>query len=128
MTSFFVRNIIKSELRIFRWIMSAPKQDPVLRTFQSFLSLHKLVPEKNIPFYAHWASRFLAFCNKKAATDFSEAVIEFRQSLMTNQKIADWQIKQAEEAIRLYLANFKGNIKPKLAVDTTTGLDEIYIC
>jgi hypothetical protein len=85
----------------------------ILPEFQAFLSLRKLAPEKNIPFYAYWASRFLAFCNKQASADFPRAALEFQQSLMTDQKIADWQIKQAEEAIRLYLTNFKGDIIPK---------------
>ncbi len=93
--------------------MSEPKKGCVLPAFQSFLSSRKLAPEKPIPFYAYWASRFLAFCNKQAATDSSKAAMEFRQSLMTDQKIADWQIKQAEEAVRLYLTNFKEDMKPK---------------
>jgi hypothetical protein len=83
-----------------------------LPEFQAFLSSRKLAPEKNIPFYAYWASRFLAFCNKQASADFPRAALEFQQSLMTDQEIADWQIKQAEEAIRLYVVNFKGDIKP----------------
>jgi hypothetical protein len=71
-----------------------------LPEFQSFLSARKFVPEKNIRYYAYWASRFLAFCNERAGTDFSTAAMEFQQSLMTDQRIADWQIKQAEGAVR----------------------------
>jgi len=104
--------------------MSEAKNKRVLPDFQAFLSSYKLAPENNIPFYAYWASRFLAFCNKQAATDLPRAALEFRQSLITNQKIADWQIKQAEEAVRLYLTNFKGVVNPKPSRDEVAGRDE----
>jgi hypothetical protein len=71
------------------------------------------VPEKNIPFYAYWASRFLAFRHKETGSDVSIAVAEFLQSLKGDQITADWQIKQAEDAVRLYLAHFKGEVKPE---------------
>jgi len=32
--------------------------------FQDFLLSRKIVPEKDVPFYAHWVSKFLAFSNK----------------------------------------------------------------
>lgn len=97
--------------------MSEPKNKYVLPEFQFFLSSRKLAPEKNIPFYAYWASRFLAFCNRQTTTDFSQAAMEFRQFLTDDQRIADWQIRQADEAVRLYLTHFKGDTEPNLKGD-----------
>jgi integron integrase len=94
--------------------MSEPKKKPVLQEFQSFLLSRGLAPEKNIPFYAYWASRFLAFCNKHGLTDPSMACLEFAHSLMADPKIAEWQMKQAEDAVKLYLTNFKPDMGPKL--------------
>jgi len=40
------------------------EKESILPDFQAFLRSRKLVPEKHIPYYAHWASKFLDFCNK----------------------------------------------------------------
>jgi hypothetical protein len=40
----------------------------LLQEFQDFLLTHRLAPEKNVPYYALWASRFLAFANKTEHT------------------------------------------------------------
>lgn len=104
--------------------MTEPKIKSVLPEFQAFLSSRRIVPEKNIPFYAYWALRFLAFCNERAGTDFSTAATEFRQSLMIDKRIADWQINQAEEAVRLYVVNFKGDINPKFGGVGSAGMEE----
>lgn len=38
-------------------------KDDLLPEFQTFLRTQMLVPEKNVGFYALWASRFLNFLN-----------------------------------------------------------------
>jgi len=88
----------------------------ILPDFQAFLMSSKLVPEKHIPYYAHWASNFLDFCNKDTQSDHKKLVQEFMDSLKKDKDIPDWQIRQAHEAVQLYLANFKG----KVASDTVS--------
>jgi hypothetical protein len=39
-------------------------KDSILPEFPSYLVPRGLVPEKNVPLYAHWISRFLAFLNR----------------------------------------------------------------
>jgi len=78
-----------------------------LPDFQEFLKNGKLAPERNIPYLAHWVSRFLFFISKKDHSDISSLTIEFIDSLKT-ENIADWQVSQAEEALLLYLNHFKG--------------------
>ena len=34
-----------------------------LPEFQEFLRARKIDPDRKVPFYAHWVSRFLAFSN-----------------------------------------------------------------
>ena len=36
-----------------------------LPEFQKYLFSRKFVPEKNIPYYSSWVSKFLAFSNRK---------------------------------------------------------------
>jgi hypothetical protein len=58
----------------------------ILPEFQTFLTDKKSVSESKVSFYAFWVSKFLAFLNKN---------------------IADWQLKQAREALALYPDHFK---------------------
>jgi len=88
--------------------------------FQAFLRSRKLVPEKHIPYYAHWASKFLDFCNKNTQYDHNKLVLEFMDSLKNDKDVPDWQIRQAREAVQLYLANFKGKVASD-AVSLSTG-------
>lgn len=81
----------------------------VLPDFQEFLLSHKLAPEKHVLFLAIWVSRFLAFSNRKEQQDIGLTVTEFLNSLEAREDIKDWQIRQAGEAMRLYLNHFKGS-------------------
>jgi hypothetical protein len=40
----------------------------VLPDFQDFLRSRKLVPEKNIPYFASWVSKFFAVARKRAVS------------------------------------------------------------
>jgi hypothetical protein len=80
----------------------------VLPDFQEFLLSHKLAPEKHVLFLAIWVSRFLAFSNRKGEQEIGLTVTEFLNSLESREDIKDWQIRQAGEAVRLYLNHFKG--------------------
>lgn len=83
-------------------------KDSTLTEFQAFLRSRKLVPEKNIPYFAFWASKFLYFCNKNNELDNNKLVMEFMDSLQKDHRIQDWQIRQARQAVQVYLVNFKG--------------------
>jgi len=83
-------------------------KDIILPEFQAFLRSRKFVPEKNIPYFASWASKFLYFCNKNNQLDNNKLVMEFMDSLQRDHRIHDWQIRQARQAVQVYLVNFKG--------------------
>ncbi len=80
----------------------------VLPDFQDFLLSQKLAPEKNVPYLANWVSKFLAFNNRKRQADIGQTVAEFLNSVEAKENIEDWQVRQAGEALRLYLNHFKG--------------------
>jgi len=77
----------------------------ILPDFQHFLSLHRLAPKKHIPFCAFWVSRFLKFRNENDKLDRDEQIRKFIITLRL-ENIEQWQLKQAEKAIRIYLKNF----------------------
>lgn len=78
----------------------------VLPDFQAFLISSRLAQEKDIPFYALWASRFLAFVNKKDKCSLDELVLEFIEEQKKTRKMEDWQIRHVELALKLYLDHF----------------------
>ena len=78
----------------------------ILPEFEDFLLSRSLVPAKNAPFYAHWVSKFLAFSNKNQDLGPDLRVEKFLSQLKSQKKIADWQVRQADEALRLYIHHF----------------------
>lgn len=83
-------------------------KESILSDFQAFLRSRKLVPEKNIPYFASWVSKFLYFCNKNNRLDNNKLVMEFMDSLQKDPRVLEWQIRQARQAVQVYLVNFKG--------------------
>ncbi len=77
-----------------------------LPQFQDFLRSRKVVPEKNVPYYAHWASKFLAFSNSNGDLHQELRIKRFLSRLERDKNISEWQVRQAEEALRLYLGHF----------------------
>jgi integron integrase len=91
--------------------LSKAKKYDVLPEFQAFLLDRKLVPEKNVSFYAFWASKFFSYVRKQqiSSDQYQEnAVVEFIENLKTDPKTRDWQLRQAQDAIRLYYFHFLG--------------------
>jgi integron integrase len=90
------------------------KKSDILPEFQTFLLDKKLVPEKNASFYAFWASKFFSYARKKQINtdEYQEnAIIEFIETLKSDARILEWQIRQAHDAIRLYYSHYRG-LKP----------------
>lgn len=92
----------------------------ILPDYQAFLRSRKLVPERNIPYFVQWVSKFLHFYNKNNQLDHKKLVMEFMDSLQKNNAIPDWQIRQAQQAVQVYLVNFKGKVASDVGF-TQTG-------
>jgi integron integrase len=77
-----------------------------LPEFQKYLISHKFVSEKNVSYYAYWVSKFLRFSNNNRGLGQDLLVRKFLGHLRAKKDIADWQILQAEGALRLYIEHF----------------------
>ncbi len=83
--------------------------DDKLPAFQKYLLEKNLAPAKNVPFYAHWVSRFLDYArrNEFSALEYQEAaVLGFLDSLKSDSHVLDWQHRQANDSIRLYYFHY----------------------
>ena len=92
-----------------------------LPEFQNFLLSRKLAPENNVPFYAYWVSKFLAFSNNNENLTHDLRVEKFLNYLKAQKTITDWQIRQADEALQLYINHFldgnRSTLYPNLSQD-----------
>ena len=107
--SYFPYNSTKDVLLIsleFWQIHGLKVKNQILPEFQNFLLSRSLVPEKNVSFYAHWVSKFLAFSNRNEELQPHLRLEKFLNGLKSQKNIADWQIKQADDALRLYIHHF----------------------
>jgi len=77
----------------------------ILPDFQGFLVSQGLVSSKKAPFCAYWVSKFIVFCNNNEKAPAAAEIRMFLSQLNSN-KAADWQIEQAEGAVKLYLEHF----------------------
>lgn len=79
----------------------ANNKNTSLPEFQQYLLDRKLVPEKNVPYFAYWVSRYLQYARKKEISSeaYDEAgVLEFLEDLRVDGKTFDWQPRQADDA------------------------------
>lgn len=90
----------------------------ILSEFQEFLLDKKFIPEKNTSFYAYWVSKFLLFSNTAETLPVDVRIKKFLDQLSVEAEITDWQIRQAYDAIRLYLYHFLKNPAPVLYPNT----------
>jgi hypothetical protein len=81
----------------------------ILSEFQKFLLDKKFIPEKNTPFYAYWVNKFLYFSNNTEILPADARIKKFLDQLSAKAETTDWQIRQAYDAIRLYLYHFLKN-------------------
>jgi hypothetical protein len=90
-------------------------------------------PGEKHPFLAYWVSRFLTFGRQKdISTDYynESAVIEFLDMLRTDEKILDWQPRQADDALKIYYFHYLGKAGSALPValkgdETPAALEEV---
>ena len=90
----------------------------ILPDFQKYLMDNKLTPEGHVFFYALWASRFLSFSNRHQDKAIELRKRLFLDSLTKEQKLQDWQVNQADNAIGLYLHHFLSGDTSSLSPNT----------
>jgi hypothetical protein len=83
----------------------------ILPKFQEYLRSKSLINEKYISYYALWARIFLAFSKSNGNLSHDVQVQKFIDYLKSQKGIADWQVKQADNAIQLYINQFSDSVE-----------------
>ena len=76
-----------------------------LSRFQEFLIKEKGVSDKNSPYYALWVTKLFAFCGRDSGEEFDILLKRFI-SRLCSQNTQQWQLQQAEEAVKFYFQEF----------------------
>lgn len=77
----------------------------ILLRFQEFLVKEKHIPEKNAPYYTLWVNKFFSFSSGTSEEKFDNLLRQFLEHFSA-QKAENWQLNQAQEAIKLYFQEF----------------------
>lgn len=83
--------------------------------FTQFMNKKRIVNAKQRTYYAQWVRKLYRFADKKQGQPLKDGEIKaFIASIGDSHQ--DWQVKQAEDAIRLYLF-FQNQPKPSQRID-----------
>ena len=74
-----------------------------LKGFEDFMESRNLVAGKYRSYYASWVRRFLQSEFTPGELSGKDRTICYLDQLARDGSVQDWQLKQAEQAVKLYL-------------------------
>jgi len=96
----------------------------MLGEFEAFLSKSGRISENKIKYHLYWVQRFLKFRTYQSDNINTEQVNQFLDSLDADKNVADWQVKQAADAVITYVEQFlKKSLRPTVTKEERTGSD-----
>lgn len=109
--------------------------EQVLQRFGEFLLHKRLVREAAARFVVGWVRRFLR--QPTADSSLADRVRQFREDLERTGRFQDWQLEQAEHALRIYFVNFLGRtdwdrqphapIRERTQVDPPAAINQLRL-
>lgn len=88
-----------------------------LEEFAEYLLRNQICREGHSRYYVFWVRKFLETTPSDPKLTLSDRMDQFLLGLQAEQRYADWQIQQAERAIRLYFHNFQSATEWKSATE-----------
>jgi len=84
--------------------------------FGEYLLTRSLCDEKHAKFYLYWVKKFFTDSREWQADTWEVLLQQFVNVLRDSPRTEDWQVAQAEQAVRLYFHNFRsGDSVPSAA-------------
>mgnify|MGYP006307289547 CR=1 FL=1 len=94
-----------------------------LDEFGEYLVKSSVCRENHIRFYVYWVRSFFRRIDKWPADEWQILLQRFVNELTDEPNIEDWQVQQAERAVRLYFNNFRGGDGLQGAAHVEIGAD-----
>ncbi|OGV40623.1 MAG: hypothetical protein A2X48_01660 [Lentisphaerae bacterium GWF2_49_21] len=86
-----------------------------LMEFEKFLKSRKLVQEDKIKYYSNWVDKYLHGIGYRTEAITRDSIVRFSNSMLQDKRYVDWQVRQAENAVRIYVTNFLNlNLRPQV--------------
>ena len=87
--------------------MALRENEMALSEFGEFLLRKRIVPEKNARFCVKWVRQFLEQ-PASPALSLDERIESFLEELRSARRCEDWQVDQAEKAVRIFFYTYQG--------------------
>ena len=94
------------------------ESDLELGRFGDFLLKSRIVAERHARYYVAWVRKFLAQVPERAGVTLEDRIMIFLDNL--RHQVQDWQLDQAEKAVRLYFSNYLNGARAEPAVTSVT--------
>jgi len=98
-----------------------PDISECLREYRQFLSGGGFVPTRREPYCVRWVERFLKHEASGAELPDEVRRLRFIDALGRGGRLADWQLDQADDAVKLYQRVFLGRDAPGEQAPSVTG-------
>ena len=82
-----------------------------LTGFEDYIVRNQLVPAKYARYHRVWVERWLAFAGGAVGADADTARRRFLEQLTHDGRTAGWQVRQADDAVKLYLWNYLPTVR-----------------
>ena len=70
--------------------------------FRAYILSSRIANEKSAAFYVHWVTGFYGYCTKHPDDAVTQEEVEKYLTYLAKRR-EDWQVRQASDAIQLYL-------------------------
>ncbi len=104
-------------------MLSKNEMERRLSDYGDFLLKRSLVVSGKETFFIHWVRKYLSSEASFKGIKWEEKLPQFLDKLATEPKIADWQIDQADQAIRLYFLNFYTSVQSVAVKENASQMD-----
>ncbi|THB72725.1 MAG: integron integrase [Desulfobulbaceae bacterium] len=91
--------------------------------FAQYLLFHGLIPSGKEKYFVHWTRMFFQVAQQWPGSKWSQQLGLFVSHLQSQGKYEAWQIRQAEQAVRLYYCNFLGGERDEDVPSTNAIID-----
>ena len=77
-----------------------------LKEFEDFLKRHGFVTSDKSRFYAYWVDRYIKYSQNRPSIPVPQTIEQFLNKMENDSRFADWQVKQAADAVLLYVERY----------------------
>jgi hypothetical protein len=80
-----------------------------LKEFEDFIKHHRLIKPEKARLYIYWVEKYIKYSQNRPSKPNPQIIELFLESMEMDSRFADWQVKQAADAILLYIDKYLGS-------------------